>query len=195
MAFERYQIRIDNGLIHDVRVADEYFDLIILDNALEHTFDPLSTLIKAFRLLRKGGGLFIFVPNADGLSTRFLNVNAHWGHWFSFSPKVLYGIVRHIGYRVPRLSAIQSPVNPKLLEQGIDVEPYRSRLAISLKDENGIVESMSSMNFRADYFQLMAVKPAEGPIVSEQEAELLNIAQCSIRQREKVDIITRPMAH
>jgi 2-polyprenyl-3-methyl-5-hydroxy-6-metoxy-1,4-benzoquinol methylase len=76
MARTLYGLEIGNGLIVDVDVPDDYFDLIVMDNSLEHTFNPLETLLIAFRKLRKNGGLFIFVPNSEGLSTQYLDANA-----------------------------------------------------------------------------------------------------------------------
>src|SRR5690606_12666642 len=103
VARERYGLEVANGLIHDVRERGESFDLILMDNSLEHTFDPLSALLASFRLLRKGGGLFVFVPNADGLSTLHLNDNVHWGHWFLYTPRVLVRMLESIGFRVVRV--------------------------------------------------------------------------------------------
>jgi glycosyltransferase involved in cell wall biosynthesis len=190
IAQDRYNVEIKNGLIYDLPVPDEYFDLIIMDNSLEHTFDPLSTLLKAFQLLRKGGALFVFTPNSAGLSTRALNANIHWGHWFLYSPKVLYEILRRIGYSVPKLSAIQDPINPELLKQGVDVERFRKELAVSLVGEKKIAEAVCVTSFYADFFNLIAVKPEENQISADRESALDMIAQYSTRELAKVEVIS-----
>jgi 2-polyprenyl-3-methyl-5-hydroxy-6-metoxy-1,4-benzoquinol methylase/glycosyltransferase involved in cell wall biosynthesis len=189
-AWERYSVRIENGLIYDLKMPDEHFDLIVMDNSLEHTFDPLSTLLKAFRLLRKGGSLFIFTPNCYGLSTRFLDANAHWGHWFLYSPKTVVDVLRRIGYEVPKLIAIQNPVNPALLEKGIDLNPYREGLEVSLTGAEVVENQIGKISIYSDYFNLIAVKPLNCEVAVERETELSNVAGSSLEQLERVDIVT-----
>jgi glycosyltransferase involved in cell wall biosynthesis/2-polyprenyl-3-methyl-5-hydroxy-6-metoxy-1,4-benzoquinol methylase len=188
-ARKRYGIKIETGLIHDLSAPDEYFDLIIMDNSLEHTFDPLATLLKAFRLLRRGGGLFIFTPNSGGLSTRFLNDNAYWGHWFLYSPSVLYQILRRIGFNVPKLCAIQNPINPALTQSCIDIEPYRAGLALSVEGEEKIAEAVRAREFYADFFNLIAVKPNEQHIASPSEPDLIKVAQYSNQELCSVNVV------
>jgi hypothetical protein len=60
------------------------------------------------------------VLNSLGLSTRHLNDNVHWGHWF-YCPHAVH-ILERIGFRVVRLIAIQNPINPRLKENGVDAE-------------------------------------------------------------------------
>ena len=192
-AWERYGVRIENRLIYDLEVPDEHFDLIVMDNSLEHTFDPLSTLLKAFCLLRKGGSLFIFTPNCHGLSTRFLNANAHWGHWFLYSPKTVVDVLRRIGYEVPKLFAIQNPVNPALIEKDIDLAPYREGLEVSLIGKEVVEDQIGKVRVYSDFFNLIAVKPANARLIAEGEARLSGIAQSSLEQLEDVSIIQDPL--
>jgi 2-polyprenyl-3-methyl-5-hydroxy-6-metoxy-1,4-benzoquinol methylase len=188
MAWNRYGIRIANGLIQDIQSPEEHFDLIIMDNSLEHTFDPLSALLSAFRLLRKGGGVFIFTPNCHGLSTKYLNQNAHWGHWFLYPPAGLYKILRRIGYEVPLFHACQNPINQELIDHGIDIEPYRKGLAVSLIGADAVEAQIEIVPMVADFFNLIAVKPAESEVASQWESDLAKIAQFSLEQREAVSI-------
>lgn len=46
---------------------DNYFDIIYLDSVLEHLTNPLEYLIEIKRILKKGGLLYIGVPNEDSL--------------------------------------------------------------------------------------------------------------------------------
>lgn len=190
-ARERYGLEIEQGLIQDVSAPDEHFDLLIMDNALEHTFDPLGTLLAAFRLLRKGGGFFIFVPNPDGLSTRFLHQNAHWGHWFFYPTRVLYRTLRQIGFRVPRLVAIQNPINPELEARGIDLEPYRACLAVTMSGEKDVARRVEEVVCCSDFYNLLAVKPDDAGIRSDREGELARIAAASRLERDCVEIVQR----
>lgn len=47
----------------DAAFPNENFDVIYSRHVLEHLMDPMSTLIEANRILKKGGILFIEVPN------------------------------------------------------------------------------------------------------------------------------------
>jgi glycosyltransferase involved in cell wall biosynthesis/2-polyprenyl-3-methyl-5-hydroxy-6-metoxy-1,4-benzoquinol methylase len=189
VAWERYRLRIANGLIHDLETPEEYFDLIIMDNSLEHTFDPLGTLLQASRLLRKGGGLFIATPNCHGLSTQFLNGNVHWGHWFLYSPKTLCKILWRVGYNVSILYAIQNPINPALIEKGINLDPYREGLAVALAGNEAVTAQIGKVPIYSDYFNLMALKPFDYNLSPKSHAELSGIAQASVEQLAEVSII------
>jgi 2-polyprenyl-3-methyl-5-hydroxy-6-metoxy-1,4-benzoquinol methylase len=183
-AWERYKLRIDNGHVEDISAPDEHFDFIIMDNSLEHTFNPLLTLLKAYRLLRKGGGLFIATPNCNGLSTQFLNANAHWGHWFLYSPKTLYDILKRIGFQVTKIFASQESVDQAIIDQGHDIQPYMESLRISLVGEETVAAQVGKLTFCSDYFHAMAVKPVHSERASICESELLHIAQSSLEQFE-----------
>jgi glycosyltransferase involved in cell wall biosynthesis/2-polyprenyl-3-methyl-5-hydroxy-6-metoxy-1,4-benzoquinol methylase len=191
-ARDRYGIRIENGLIHDIEAPDEYFDIIIMDNSLEHTFDPNSTLLRVFRLLRKGGCIFIAVPNSHGLSTQYLNVNAHWGHWFLYSPRVLHDFLSSIGFVVARIYAVQESVNQAIIDQGCDIQPYKDGLRISLSGEVEVSARIEKSGCFSDYFHLLATKPFQSGVSAECETTLLSIAQSSLQQLANVTINEGP---
>ena len=176
-ARERYGLEIVNGLVDDVPAPDEHFDIVMYDNSLEHTFDPLGSLLTSFRLLRKGGLLLIFVPNADGLQALAGDLNAHWGHWFFYRAQVLADALRRIGFAVNRVIG----------EQG-DVDPETASLHVVLRDEDEVRERLPSTTISADFFNLSAVKPAAAGVRPERERELRAVAEASRVQRRKVRI-------
>lgn len=188
LAGERYGLDIRNGLIHQLAAPPGSFDVVLMDNSLEHTFDPLSTLLAAYRLLRPGGGLFVFVPNSLGLSTQHLNANVHWGHWFLYSPAALVRILQRIGFRVPRLIAIQNPVNPRLAEAGVDTESQLDDLRVDLRGVDAVDAGLRSRRIVADYFNLMAEKPDDAGEHAPDEDELRAIAAASLVERRDVEI-------
>ncbi len=59
------------------------FDLVRLDNVLEHMLDPLKVLQTAKDYLRVGGELAIYVPNGRSLSLRLLRSRSV-SHWVPF---------------------------------------------------------------------------------------------------------------
>jgi SAM-dependent methyltransferase len=50
---------------------DNYFDIIYLDSVLEHVTNPLEYVIEIKRILKKGGLVYIGVPNEDSLLNEF----------------------------------------------------------------------------------------------------------------------------
>lgn len=50
--------------------ADESFDLVIIDNVIEHMYDPRRVLGECIRVLRKGGVLAVMTPNQARLINR-----------------------------------------------------------------------------------------------------------------------------
>ena len=55
---------------HYLPAADESFDLVIMDNVIEHIYDPRSMLGECIRVLKKGGILAVMTPNQARLINR-----------------------------------------------------------------------------------------------------------------------------
>jgi len=64
--------KIINTYFEKARLPQNYFDLVIMNHTLEHVVDAEIVLVKVYRLLKKGGILFIDVPNAGGLGSILL---------------------------------------------------------------------------------------------------------------------------
>jgi SAM-dependent methyltransferase len=56
---------------HHVPTSDEGFDLVIMDNVIEHIYDPRRLLGECRRVLKKGGILAVLTPNQARLINRF----------------------------------------------------------------------------------------------------------------------------
>lgn len=181
-AREVFGLEIHNGLITDLDLPGEYFDLIIMDNSLEHYFDPLSALLTAFRLLRKGGALCIVVPNSDGLSTSYCGQNLHWGHWYAYCPKTLSQILHQIGFLIDGLIADQGGVIPQqVVDLGVDTSAYIEGLSYRFSGPETAAK-IAEKNIFADYFSIIAVKPDTAPVESVRKSQLGKIAEQSKRQ-------------
>ncbi len=63
----RNKLRLDviKGDLSGANFKEEYFDAATLWNALDQIYDPRSTLIELNRVLKRGGYIFIRVPNID----------------------------------------------------------------------------------------------------------------------------------
>lgn len=55
----------------DASFPNDFFNIIYLDSVLEHVTNPLEYLIEIKRILKKGGLVYIGVPNEDSLLNEF----------------------------------------------------------------------------------------------------------------------------
>lgn len=62
-AQERFKLDIIKGSLRDAQFETEYFDAATAWNVLDQIYDPRADLIELNRILKKGGYLFIRVPN------------------------------------------------------------------------------------------------------------------------------------
>jgi SAM-dependent methyltransferase len=60
-------INFIRGDIFSANLPGEYFDSVYMDSVLEHLIDPVSYLRELNRIMKKGGTLYIGVPNEDSL--------------------------------------------------------------------------------------------------------------------------------
>jgi len=91
----------------------EPFDVIRIDNVIEHLMDPKPILTKLRALLKPGGRLFIYVPNGGALSVRLLGKysNNFWVpfHLSLFLPGSLQMLLEDVSFREVRIRTF-SPV-------------------------------------------------------------------------------------
>ena len=55
----------------EIPIEENYFDIVIMADVLEHLIDPWGAITKAEKVLKKGGKLIISVPNIRDISTFF----------------------------------------------------------------------------------------------------------------------------
>lgn len=91
------------GTIFDVNYS-EYFDLIVMNNLIEHTLEPSNELKKACSLLKKGGTVVLETPNIN--SWDFFLMGRFWGglhvprHTYLFSISSLSKLAGKAGLNV-----------------------------------------------------------------------------------------------
>ena len=94
--------------LDECRFPDASFDIVILSAVLEHLYNPDQTIKEISRVLRRGGALFLDVPNEGGLYFRVGNMyerlkGRDWVvnlaptfepyHVFGFNPKSLRALL------------------------------------------------------------------------------------------------------
>ena len=85
------------------------FDIIVMDQVLEHMGEPITALIKARELLKPGGYIFIGIPEFDWLKLFLSHIPVPWkstkpmwspeDHLFYFKPSTLKKLVEKAGFR------------------------------------------------------------------------------------------------
>jgi SAM-dependent methyltransferase len=104
--------------------TDERFDLIAMDNVLEHIADPMGTLQRTLTLLKPGGVCWVQVPNEAGLVVkhRLLSLLKNRyvtfpGHVNLFTAKTLRRAFAEAGYRETSIgfTSASDPVLTRLL--------------------------------------------------------------------------------
>lgn len=97
-------INVHTGTMDDAALPAESVDTAILSHTIEHVFDPLATLRELHRVLRPGGVLILWLPNADSIEARLLR--SYWigydapRHLTTFSVETLSLALRQAGFNV-----------------------------------------------------------------------------------------------
>jgi SAM-dependent methyltransferase len=84
--------------------APQGFDVISMADVLEHMPFPKSALLHARKLLRRGGALFVSMPNSDCFAWKELDrtkTNPYWGeleHFHNFGRARLHQLLRESGF-------------------------------------------------------------------------------------------------
>lgn len=67
--------KIENTFFEKAKLPKDYFDLVIMNHTLEHLADPVGILKRIYTVLKKGGLVYIDVPNAGGVASRVMKDN------------------------------------------------------------------------------------------------------------------------
>jgi SAM-dependent methyltransferase len=67
------EVRFVTGTAEDLPFADRSFDVVYMDDVLEHVREPSAVLAEAFRVLRAGGRLVARFPSVKGMMSHHLD--------------------------------------------------------------------------------------------------------------------------
>jgi 2-polyprenyl-3-methyl-5-hydroxy-6-metoxy-1,4-benzoquinol methylase len=76
---ERHGLQVRHGLFDPSHYAPASFDVVTLDQVIEHVTDPAKVLRGIRQVLKPGGLLLLSTPNADGWGARLFG--RRWIHW------------------------------------------------------------------------------------------------------------------
>lgn len=102
-ARERLRLDVVNAGLDDAPFPSEHFDVVALNDVLEHFTDPRAALLRIHGLLRPGGLLYLVTPDIESLSARLMR-GRWWGlrpaHVYYFSTTTLAALLRETGFEV-----------------------------------------------------------------------------------------------
>ncbi len=112
---EKEGIHFIKGSIDDVELPENKFDIIIMQQLIEHVFDPIKVLSKTHRALRKDGVLILETPSIPSLDFRLFK-GKYWGgyhfprHFNIFNEKSIRNALKEVGFNQITVKSLLSPV-------------------------------------------------------------------------------------
>ena len=107
-AGQNFGIEVFQGTLQDARFPDRSFDVVVMNDVIEHLEDPKSVLREIQRVLKNDGILYISTPDIESFLSRLLSAK-WWGinkyHLFYFSRKTLEQMFREAGLKSVRYSS------------------------------------------------------------------------------------------
>ena len=104
IARDYYNLDVFTGELAQAAYPGEHFDVVVMDDVVEHVADPSALVAEAHRVLKPGGLLTINTPNRAGLW--HLLMGHRWFHYkqtehtYFFSPRVITRLLEAHGFRV-----------------------------------------------------------------------------------------------
>ncbi|RKY92666.1 hypothetical protein DRQ15_01710 [candidate division KSB1 bacterium] len=104
-------LNVTLGTLEKAEFPDNFFDIILLNDILEHVRDPLQFLTTVYARLASGGKVFLRVPNGrcdilpfvQDYQKGYVRVQTQ-AHLYYFEPEVLQRILIAIGFRIDQVT-------------------------------------------------------------------------------------------
>lgn len=118
---KKRDIKMIKSVFEKAKLPNNYFDIVVMNHTFEHVSDPVSVLGKIKKVLKKGGAVYIDVPNFGSLDSSVKG--SRWGylmpeeHTFHYTPESLVKIFDDVGLEVVSVATwsgifdVSSPVN------------------------------------------------------------------------------------
>ena len=104
------------GQLSEGKFEDEFFDIVRFYQSLEHVFSPTSTLLETRRILKRGGKVWISIPNHHSLQVKLFG---KWfyaiespRHLFGFTPRTIISLFTKTGFHTEYLYTHSLPGGP-----------------------------------------------------------------------------------
>ena len=120
--FARSRLGLDvlKGQLTELDLPAERYDVVLMQETIEHLLDPMSVLVKIRYLLRLGGVIILTTPNYASLARRL--IGSEWSvlspgeHLFYFEAHTLRAALEKAGFAQIRIASCGS-LNPNQVHQ------------------------------------------------------------------------------
>ena len=91
-------INIERGVAENLPYKDSTFDFVNMSEVIEHVEEPKRVMSEVFRVLHKGGLVYVSVPNRFGMTDQHFNLD--FVNWLprKFSDRVVYFFEKNIQF-------------------------------------------------------------------------------------------------
>ncbi len=113
---EKSGLKVRHGLIEELALPENEYDLALLIQTIEHVEKPDAILSAVKRILKPKGKLIVVTDNTDSIDFGLFK-KSYWGgyhfprHWNLFDQKSLSKLAEKVGFQITDLKTQVSPVN------------------------------------------------------------------------------------
>ena len=167
-AREKFGLNIVTGEFEETEFPSDFLDVAVLWDVLEHMLNPLSTLKRIRKILRKDGYLFLTMPNINGfvpqttyhLFGKTLGIWEHPSpplHVYDLSDNTIKKMLNLADFEVIELKSQEIPVS-YLVGEGIISKLIRNLKKITCPQTKNMEKSTSHGNRNMKWTNLELVK-------------------------------------
>ncbi len=107
-AKSKFLIDVFQGFLTEAGFADRSFDVIVMNDVIEHLEDPKAVLKEIRRILKNDGIIYVSTPDIKSVLSRLLRAK-WWGinkyHLYYFSKKTIEKLFDEVGFKPLRYSS------------------------------------------------------------------------------------------
>lgn len=113
---EKARVQPIKGLFENVILRPGYHDVILMNQLLEHLWDPTMGIKKCHEAMKEGGLLAIETPNPDGYDRKYLFHDGAWGSYYYprhlnlFTKKGLNRFLVQAGFVIEKHISLLAPI-------------------------------------------------------------------------------------
>jgi 2-polyprenyl-3-methyl-5-hydroxy-6-metoxy-1,4-benzoquinol methylase len=143
--------RIFTGTVEEAGFEDDFFDVVVMTDVLEHVTDVRSFTTEVARILKTGGLTAITTPNPRSVSCRLMGT--HWPHYklehlLYFSPQALSLVLEPLGFTRLQLAAAAKTLTFAYLSLQLRTYPIPVVTQLSNLLATLLPEAVRNMQFR-----------------------------------------------
>lgn len=152
--------RIFTGQVAEARFKDDFFDVVVMTDVIEHVADLRPFIVEVARILRPGGLVAITTPNPETLSCRILG--RHWPHYKLehlqyFTPAALSLLMEPLGLKRLHLTAATKTMTLSYLNLQMQTYPVPLLTPLVGLMAKLLPEALCQRNFRLSSGELFEI--------------------------------------